>query len=260
MRAMSFGHTRPSNGGVPAARRLPLAFGRSQAAQADNVVLRLFKPEFVLDLIERAAIVVLFVFFVHRMLPRLLSLVLIQLAHPELFLSAASINGQAFLLVVSESLAVALILARRYSSSISSHPVDWALCCVAVGFPLLATPASAGKIIPEQIATTLMLVGLVMQIAAKASLWRSFGVVPANHGVRTDGLYRVLRHPMYAGYAITHIGFLLGFPSLHNALLYAATFAIQVGRMIREEAILMQDSQYQAYAARVRHRLLPGVF
>jgi protein-S-isoprenylcysteine O-methyltransferase Ste14 len=59
---------------------------------------------------------------------------------------------------------------------------------------------------------------------------------------------------------ITHIGFVLGFPSLQNALLYAATFAIQVVRLFREEAILMQDAQYQTYAARVRYRLMPGIF
>ncbi len=251
---MSFDHI-PQLTGAPTPGSVPL-----QAVRAGRVWRLLSKSGFLLDLIERAAVVVLFIFFVHRMLPRLLPLVLIEIAHPELLLSAAAINSQAILLVVSESLGVALILARRRSSSVSSHPFDWALCFVAVVLPLLAVPAPGGKIIPEQIATALMLAGLIIQIGAKLTLWRSFGVLPANHGVKSGGLYRLIRHPMYAGYVITHIGFMLGFPSLHNALLYVATFAIQVARLFREEAILMQDSQYQAYAARVRYRLIPGIF
>ena len=74
-----------------------------------------------------------------------------------------------------------------------------------------------------------MLLGLLVQIAAKLALWRSFGVVPANRGVKTRGPYRLLRHPMYAGYTLTHIGFLIGFPSLSNTLLYASVLALNVG-------------------------------
>jgi protein-S-isoprenylcysteine O-methyltransferase Ste14 len=105
-----------------------------------------------------------------------------------------------------------------------------------------------------------MVTGLTFQTAAKAALWRSFGLVPANRGIRTKGPYRLVRHPMYTGYTVTHIGFLLGFPSLQNSLLYFATFLIEVIRLFREEAILKQDPLYRAYAARVRYRLLPGVF
>jgi protein-S-isoprenylcysteine O-methyltransferase Ste14 len=105
-----------------------------------------------------------------------------------------------------------------------------------------------------------MLAGLAMQIAGKLALWRSFGLVPANRGVRTRGPYRFLRHPIYAGYTLIHIGFLLGFPSLPNALLYATLFAVEVVRLLREEAVLNRDPDYRAYAARVRYRLLPGVF
>lgn len=214
----------------------------------------------ILDLTERAAVLILFLFFVHRMLPRLIQLIQAQLNHPELILAVAEINAQAILLVLSEGLSVALILARRSSNSLSSHPFDWALCLTAVSLPLMVVPVPAGTLIPPQAATALMLAGLVMQIAAKMALWRSFGIVPANRGVKTGGPYRLLRHPMYAGYMITHVGFLLGFPSLQNALLYGAAFAVQVGRIIREEAILEKDPHYRIYAGRVRYRIVPGIF
>jgi protein-S-isoprenylcysteine O-methyltransferase Ste14 len=177
--------------------------------------------ELALDVAERAAVLLLFLLFVNRMLPRLVQLVLIQREHPEVILLAAGVNAQAL---------------------------------------LLTTPATASAFVPETLVTILMLMGLLVQISGKLALGRSFGLVPANRGVKTRGLYRVVRHPIYAGYTLTHIGFLLGFPSLQNAALYAGVFAIEVTRLMREEAALKRDPVYGEYAARVRYRLLPGVF
>jgi len=163
-------------------------------------------------------------------------------------------------LVISESLGVFLILTRRFATTISTHPLDWALSLIAVNVPLLAAPAAASTFLPSQFATALMFAGMIIQISAKAALWRSYGLIPANRGVKTGGPYRFVRHPMYAGYTLTHIGFLLGFPSLQNSLLYFVTLSIEVARLMREELILNKDPLYGEYAARVRYRLLPGVF
>lgn len=204
--------------------------------------------------------VALFAFFAYRMLPPLRTLILLDLAHPEILMLDPATHLGAALLIASEALGVALILARRRSDIISSSPLDWALSLVAVNAPFLATRAAASTIFPSQICAALMLAGLTIQIAAKATLWRGFGIVPANRGTKTSGLYRIVRHPMYAGYTITHIGFLLGFPSLQNTLLYFITFAIQVARVFREERILNSDPIYREYAARVRYRFFPKVF
>lgn len=218
------------------------------------------KKDLFLDLAERAVVLFLFVIFAVRMLPQLVQLIQAQVTYPELVIALAEVNAQALLLVISEVLSVVLILARRRSPSLSSHPFDWALCFTAVSLPLLVAPAPAGTLVPAPAATALMLVGLALQIAAKVALWRSFGIVPANRGVKTGGPYRLLRHPMYAGYMVTHVGFLLGFPSLQNTLLYGAAFAVQVGRLIREEAVLTKDPDYRIYAGRVRYRIMPWIF
>ena len=217
--------------------------------------------ELALDLAERLGVLLLFLLFAQRMLPRLINLVLVQRAHPEVILLAAGINAQAGLLVIAESLGVLLILIRRRSASLSSQPFDWALSFSAVSAPLLlTTPAPPGTLVPAALATALMLAGLLVQISGKAALWRSFGLVPANRGVKTRGLYRLVRHPIYAGYTVTHIGFLLALPSLLNAVFYAVALILQIVRIFREERVLMQDENYRGYAARVRYRLLPGVF
>ena len=215
----------------------------------------------VLDFAERVIVLILFIYFSNKMLPRFVHLIISEIAHPELLWLAASTNLQAALLVISESLAVFLILTRRFATTVSRHPLDWILSLVAVNAPLLVVvPAAASDFVPSELANTLMIAGMIIQISAKAVLWRSFGLIPANRGIRTKGPYRVVRHPMYAGYTITHIGFLLGFPSLQNSLLYFAAFLIEIIRIFREEAILKQDRLYRDYAARVRYRLLPGVF
>jgi protein-S-isoprenylcysteine O-methyltransferase Ste14 len=220
----------------------------------------LVSKDLVLDVIERAVVLILFLYFANRLLPQLARLITTEIAYPELFWLAASKNLDAALLVISESLGVFLILTRRFAKIVSTHPLDWALSLIAVNAPLLVTPAAASTFIPTQVITALMFAGMIIQISAKAALWRSYGLIPANRGVKTKGPYRFLRHPMYAGYTLTHIGFLLGFPSLHNFLLYLTTFLIEVARLLREERILNQDSGYREYATRVHYRLLPGVF
>jgi protein-S-isoprenylcysteine O-methyltransferase Ste14 len=216
--------------------------------------------DLVLDVIERLVVLILFLYLADKMLPRLAGLITTEMAHPELLLLAASTNLGAVLLVISESLGVFLILTRRTATTVSTRPLDWALSFMAVNAPLLAAPAAASTFIPSQIATVLMFAGMIIQISAKAILWRSYGIVPANRGVKTKGPYHFVRHPMYAGYTLTHIGFLLGFPSLQNFLLYLTTFLIEVARLMREELVLNNDPVYRDYAARVRYRLLPGIF
>ena len=220
----------------------------------------LVSKDHVLDFIERAVVLILFLYFANRMLPQLARLISTEIAYPELFWLAASKNLDAALLVISESLGVFLILTRCFATTISTHPLDWLLSLIAVSVPLLVVPAAANTFIPSPIATALMFAGMIIQISAKTALWRSYGLIPANRGVKTGGPYRFVRHPMYAGYTLTHVGFLLGFPSLHNFLLYFTVFSIEVARLMREELILNKDPLYREYAAHVRNRLLPGVF
>jgi protein-S-isoprenylcysteine O-methyltransferase Ste14 len=84
--------------------------------------------------------------------------------------------------------------------------------------------------------------------------------MPANRGVVSSGLYRVVRHPIYAGYLITHVAFLVANPSVRNiAVLVAADVALVV-RSLYEERTLRCDDGYAAYCRMVRWRLLPRVF
>ncbi|PMS22195.1 isoprenylcysteine carboxyl methyltransferase [Trinickia dabaoshanensis] len=115
-------------------------------------------------------------------------------------------------------------------------------------------------LLPETAGASLQIAGIAWQLFAKGSLKRSFGVLPANRGVVSHGAYRVVRHPMYLGYFVTDIGFLLANFSLFNLSIHCFQLAMQVGRIVREERILETDIAYRCYRKAVRYRLIPMLF
>lgn len=164
------------------------------------------------------------------------------------------------MLLVSESIVVLFILLRRPTRDISRRPTDWALGLSGTLLPLLAIAPEGAPVVGVSLVAALMLSGFLLQLWAKLTLRRSFGVVAANRGVKASGPYAFIRHPMYAGYALTHIGFLLAGPALWNLAIYGATLAIAVRRILAEERVLMVDPAYRALAEKTRYRLLPFVF
>lgn len=103
-------------------------------------------------------------------------------------------------------------------------------------------------------------VGLVFVISGKLSLGRSLGFLPANRGIVGSGVYRVVRHPMYLGYLVIHVAFLLGHPSPWNVVVLVAADLALLVRVGLEERTLSPDPAYQCYKAAVRWRFVPGVY
>ena len=99
--------------------------------------------------------------------------------------------------------------------------------------------------------------GLTGMLAAAISLGRSFGIAPADRGLRTTGLYAWVRHPLYAMEICIFAGYLVANPSWRNLAVLTADTALQLFRALREERIL---KDYASYAGRVRWRLLPLVW
>ena len=86
---------------------------------------------------------------------------------------------------------------------------------------------------------------------------RSFGLVPANRGIVTSGPYRIVRHPIYLGYFLTHLAFLLSMWSAYNFCIYAFLYTLQFLRIREEEKFLRNDESYQDYVLSVRYRFIP---
>ena len=161
--------------------------------------------------------------------------------------------------MVSEGVVVALLVFRRPSLHISRSPWDW-FAGLAGSFLILLVRPSGEAVAPDVVGFALQLLGTVFQLYGKLALGRSFGIVAANRGVVSSGPYRLVRHPIYLGYLVTHAGFLLSNMSARNVAIYGAAYVFQVARIFAEERILAEDSRYREYLRCVRYRLIPGVF
>jgi protein-S-isoprenylcysteine O-methyltransferase Ste14 len=81
------------------------------------------------------------------------------------------------------------------------------------------------------------------------------------HAVVDTGVYAVVRHPMYAGSPCVLVGLGLWLGSWAAALCAALPLALLVARIGLEERFLRRALPgYAEYAARVRWRLVPGVW
>lgn len=168
-------------------------------------------------------------------------------------------NAISLLLLPSEGLVALFVLIRRGATEVSNNPLEWLFAVGGSTLPLLVV-AVPGASTLVGLGAMLLLAGTAIQVWAKLSLRRSFGMVPALRGVKTGGPYRCVRHPMYAGYAISHVGFLLVNPVWWNAALYVMATACQIARLLAEEKLLSTRSlEYRAFCRQVRYRLIPGV-
>ncbi len=196
------------------------------------------------DLLERVVVVVLLGTLASRLIPSA-----IETGH-----------YQNWLLLVAESCVVFFVLFRRSTNNISLRPLDWALGFGGTLAPMLVIASSDTPLVPLALCSALIVGGMLFQLYAKFTLRRSFGVIAANRGVKVSGPYRFMRHPMYAGYTLTHLGFLLSGPNWWNFGIYSLGLALNVARILIEERVLMTDPAYQELTRKVRYRLVPHIF
>jgi protein-S-isoprenylcysteine O-methyltransferase Ste14 len=80
----------------------------------------------------------------------------------------------------------------------------------------------------------------------------------SQHTVVSSGVYRLLRHPIYAGGSLAWVGVSIWLGSYAAALLAMVPIAMIALRIQIEERFLRRElTGYDAYAARVRYRLIP---
>lgn len=172
-------------------------------------------------------------------------------------LPAVGQHPQVIISLTAELMGVALIFLQR-GGDVATDLRSVFLGFAGTGIALLIAPLG-NALASDMVTTVLISGGFALSVLAKLSLRRSFGLVPANRGVKSNGMYRFVRHPMYMGYMISHIGFLLLYPHLWNVAILGLAWVLLFARTREEERVLMRDPAYQAYASKVRYRLMPGL-
>jgi protein-S-isoprenylcysteine O-methyltransferase Ste14 len=196
------------------------------------------------DIMSRAVVIVLF------------SMMAIRFGAD--FLSTGRVTG--LLLLVSETLVVVLTVMRRSAATVDRSARARLLTTLSMLGPPLLQPSHVAALLPQTLTVAASVAGLAIVIAGKVTLGRSFGLMPANRGVVSSGVYRIVRHPIYLGYLVTHVAFLAANPSPWNiAALFAADAAL-LARAVCEEKTLSRDARYRTYQQAVRWRVCPGLF
>jgi protein-S-isoprenylcysteine O-methyltransferase Ste14 len=119
-------------------------------------------------------------------------------------------------------------------------------------------PASTGWLAYAAIA--IEIVGISYTQVARLYLGRRFGLLPANRGIVSTGPFRWVRHPVYSGWVILTIGYLLAYPNLRNLAMFLLSLPFLIWRMALEEEHLVEDPEYREYLAQTRWRLIPGIY
>lgn len=161
------------------------------------------------------------------------------------------------LIALSETLTAAFFMLRSAPATVSSDPLDWLFAIGGTFTPLLFSPSAWG-VLPA--ARHLIMVGMALQIVGMISLNRSFALVAAKREVKTSGMYRYVRHPLYASYLLMFSGYTLANTSPLNVTLYVITIGLLYVRLVREEKHLAIDKAYAAYMQQVRFRVIPFLF
>jgi protein-S-isoprenylcysteine O-methyltransferase Ste14 len=125
--------------------------------------------------------------------------------------------------------------------------------------PCLMRPTSPSTGMIATIGLILELLGVLLTQIARIYMGRSFGLLPANRGIISNGPFRWVRHPIYFGWLILSIGYAMSYPNDRNVMLIVVTLPFMVWRIDQEEAHLSADPEYRNYMDRVRYRLWPGV-
>jgi len=177
-------------------------------------------------------------------------------AHLRSFLALA--KASALLMAGKESLDVLFYLTRPSARSVSRSPFAWIAGVGGTFMPLFLRPTDGSA--DSFVGQIVLCAGLALQLLGMLSLQRSISIVPAHRGIKTGGLYRCVRHPIYLSYTIAQIGYLMSNPSLYNLEIATVTFLFQLLRIFNEERFLRHDPDYVAFAELTRWALIPGVF
>jgi protein-S-isoprenylcysteine O-methyltransferase Ste14 len=164
---------------------------------------------------------------------------------------------KAFAVLAVNALFLALFLTRRPAKAETPSVGLWLLSFLGTALPLLYRPVTAPS--GAALGSAIQIAGLAILAFALLSLRRSFAVAPGNRGIRQGGLYRWIRHPVYASELMVFFGVVLANPTWLNAAIWVCECCLQLARAKAEERFLSADPVYGAYCARVRYRLIPGV-
>jgi protein-S-isoprenylcysteine O-methyltransferase Ste14 len=154
-----------------------------------------------------------------------------------------------------------VVLLRREPIAIDSNLWHQGVALVAFfsGLAFMGRTPTGGPL-ASQLSEGVLLASNLLGIFSLLHLGKSFGILIACREVRSTGVYRWVRHPMYTSDMLLRVGYVVSHFSVLTLALVVLSSACYVYRALLEERFLVQQPDYRAYMKRVRYRFLPGLF
>lgn len=153
---------------------------------------------------------------------------------------------------------------RRDKSSLLLLWITIPVCLTCGGF---ASAIEAGHIAYnlKTIAVIIVITGLLTRWAAIVQLGNLFTVdvaIAESHTLKTNGLYRIVRHPSYLGLLLIIIGFAVYFNNIFSLVIVIVPFALAMNYRIRVEEKALTEAfgeQYNNYKKDTA-RIIPWIY
>ena len=153
-----------------------------------------------------------------------------------------------------------LILVRRPHQAIDKSVLHQAVALVAFFSGITFVRASEPGPVMVALSQVVTAAAIILGTAALVNLGRSFGILVSVRKVRINGLYAVIRHPMYFTDILWRVGIILKNPCPLNFTSFVVSSACYVYRALLEEKFLSRWPEYRDYMQKVSYRFLPGIF
>src|SRR5262249_32304130 len=123
--------------------------------------------------------------------------------------------------VLNTAILVITMVIRRPPKRVTPNPWYWLLAFVASYWLVFIVffLQKGAPLVSNWVTDVLGILGLLVVVWARLSLGRNIGLVPAQRELVHAGAYAYMRHPVYTGFLITNIAFVLRAYSQLNALL-----------------------------------------
>lgn len=110
------------------------------------------------------------------------------------------------------------------------------------------------------IASVVFMVGTTILFLSLCSLRGSFAVIPMISPIKTNFLYRIIRHPMYFGESLMLLACVIASNTNISIIVFMAYLASMILRIKEEERLLSLNTEYKSYCIKVPWRLLPYIW
>lgn len=164
--------------------------------------------------------------------------------------------------IVQSVLLAIIILIRKPFRFFDTSWFDQMIALIAFfsGGLLFRDQPVTGGIVALRLSQVMVMGANVLGVLTVLNLGRSFGILIAFRELKSNGLYRIIRHPMYFTDILLRVGFVISHANLLSIIVLLVSGSCYVYRAILEERFLSQQPEYREYMQQVKYRFIPGVF